>query len=739
MENNKSREIIKFIYLIYIYNNINMNNFTEEDIKIISQYFSRILPYLDINNKIIDNNLKYDNIITNQFVYEFKLDNKLYYIKIDKSSNFNLDKYIKIINILKLSDSISYFNIRLYHISNIIYNFIDNIVYLFNYDENNNVNIYKLLYTYKSNNDDTNTKNYYLDLIKNNKNIYFNIYNKHYGTLDNIFNNYNNNNNLIKNSYDNIFNFLDTILNIYFNMKNNEYIYINNITSENIFFNIINDKIELIYNDDFDIYNEINISPIIKIFKLIFQLITNNNLDNLSTNDYNNIIIDKFNNIDYINKINKFYELYQLYNKNEIINTKILYNIFNDKIIIENNNLNMIKRDVIDSTIENEYYDDLNNTLNNTLNNKLDNNKLDLIKEDDIDSTIENEYYYDLNNKLNNKSNNNKILDNIELNYDNIKNEFNNPSLESLSKMIVNILKINNDNYNTKIIEYENIHEINKEIDKNMILLYGSIISMSFFNINSEINYIINKLFGKKGHTEMIYDIIKEDDKYYIKTLAFGNGIMIMKYFVNKDKIKINIDKKMFKDFNIWINYKDQNEIYNNNFKVLCHIYNGKNGPNKFLFSIICKIICELLIIPEIRKNFYYKSNYSLGDGIDNTMKTLYNVGFITNTCYINIREDNSIKQMNNFINLIYNSVHNYEIDNKMNLICSTFNAHIYNLALHICYYIETTYGNKIYNKKYYIKPDFCAPANLVSSLNSSSNIHKLMIKNIDYDIKYYI
>ena len=105
---------------------------------------------------------------------------------------------------------------------------------------------------------------------------------------------------------------------------------------------------------------------------------------------------------------------------------------------------------------------------------------------------------------------------------------------EFINNKIINI-------ENNDIIDFKKLYDLSLPIIKDKFIKeylednsdnninIGDIITSSICNINNSASSITNYL-GDKGHSEMVINIYKEDEKKYIETIAYGGILMKQKY-----------------------------------------------------------------------------------------------------------------------------------------------------------------------------------------------------------------
>lgn len=290
----------------------------------------------------------------------------------------------------------------------------------------------------------------------------------------------------------------------------------------------------------------------------------------------------------------------------------------------------------------------------------------------------------------------------------------------SIAKLYINNIKyIENDSNEYKI---HNLYDIKtylnnylikdtlfkKLISNKEIIIYGYdyITEYQKHILNTVNNYkLINKNYKNHNHVVYEFDSLEDEVRFIAERISelIKNNVDINKIFIsNLDTNYYTVIKRVFKMYNIPINIKEKNNIYETNigkyfinnlsnniddlFNKIKEKYDMNDKKNKEIYT---KIIDTL-------NKFYFTNDYiSVKDNIINVMKKTY----ISNSTY-----KNAVNEINIENNIIPDDTHVFLVGFNLNKIPITIKDEDYINDDIKPSFLEKSYYMNIINKELYIK-----------------------------------
>ena len=579
IDNSSNSRIKKISAVDYLYNNKHKKHNSKYDVKCLEENSNGLTnkiknkdistyeingSYVEVNKLNKSSNLSKKNTNNKSSINKKRIKNNAYQ---NKSNNEQDNNFINPID----SKNEDIFKISANSSCNNIYSLLNNIKYMGNYQNNeksniSSININKFFNKKKINKD--NLDNY---LNQGHKSNILNIkgiseinnkalFSGNYFIKNNNLpsNNMNNDKNKDKNHEINIFNNNDINNNPILNISNNNNC--SNINNQNININInINNTSEnknsnnFLNNNFIDAIKNYNknksdiINNISSKINHINYIKNNNEYENKQINDKNNELIYQ-ENIQNNNTSNKNKEKIFDENQNKKINDKINYNNYNNN---SNNQENLLNNKLVTNVFKK----------NNLINlDKIDENK-NINKDDNINNLISDntQKLNDIRGRENFKLNDNNIIynDKIDKKENNkniiLKNEFYDVNLNDINDFSpISDEKNINDNIQEKINKQNQLH-----INKNNISLIGNNINNIFFDkINKKNKEDENKKYHKYSQSQSMGKKLKELNKKIIEDISNLSNIKIKNNFNienqqlfgnnnnNKSKFETNSEKE---------------------------------------------------------------------------------------------------------------------------------------------------------------------------------------------------
>lgn len=290
----------------------------------------------------------------------------------------------------------------------------------------------------------------------------------------------------------------------------------------------------------------------------------------------------------------------------------------------------------------------------------------------------------------------------------------------SIAKLYINNIKyIENDSNEYKI---HNLYDIKtylnnylikdtlfkKLISNKEIIIYGYdyITEYQKHILNTVNNYkLINKNYKNHNHVVYEFDSLEDEVRFIAERISelIKNNVDINKIFIsNLDTNYYTVIKRVFKMYNIPINIKEKNNIYETNigkyfinnlsnniddlFNKIKEKYDINDKKNKEIYT---KIIDTL-------NKFYFTNDYiSVKDNIINVMKKTY----LSNSTY-----KNAVNEINIENNIIPDDTHVFLVGFNLNKIPVTIKDEDYINDDIKPSFLEKSYYMNIINKELYIK-----------------------------------
>ncbi len=290
----------------------------------------------------------------------------------------------------------------------------------------------------------------------------------------------------------------------------------------------------------------------------------------------------------------------------------------------------------------------------------------------------------------------------------------------SIAKLYINNIKyIENDSNEYKI---HNLYDIKtylnnylikdtlfkKLISNKEIIIYGYdyITEYQKHILNTVNNYkLINKNYKNHNHVVYEFDSLEDEVRFIAERISelIKNNVDINKIFIsNLDTNYYTVIKRVFKMYNIPINIKEKNNIYETNigkyfinnlsnniddlFNKIKEKYDMNDKKNKEIYT---KIIDTL-------NKFYFTNDYiSVKDNLINVMKKTY----LSNSTY-----KNAVNEINIENNIIPDDTHVFLVGFNLNKIPITIKDEDYINDDIKPSFLEKSYYMNIINKELYIK-----------------------------------